>query len=148
MKQRNATIDDVEALAALDEQSFPPKERWSAELWRQELEADDRFVLVTLGASDEVIGAVTFQLTPDVIDLLRVMVEARWRRMGVARDLVRAGTLYAASHGCPRMLLEVRHDNTEARALYESFGFEVIDTRVDYYGPGVDALVMQQQVDA
>ena len=83
----------------------------------------------------------------DVLDLLRVMVDARWRRMGVASDLLSAGILFATSHGCTRILLEVRDDNQLAIQLYERFGFSVIDTRKNYYGPGLDALVMQHEVE-
>ena len=144
--QRSATLEDVPAIAVLDEQSFPPKERWSAELWADELRATDRFVMVATGSSDELVGVATFQLIDDVVDLLRVMVDARWRRIGVASDLMRAGILFATSHGCRRILLEVRDDNQMAITLYEGFGFTVIDTRKNYYGPGLDALVMQHEV--
>ena len=146
MMQRSATLEDVPAIAALDAQSFPLKERWSENLWADELRAADRFVLVAEDSSGVVIGVATFQLIDDVLDLLRVMVSARWRGMGVAADLLRAGILFATSHGCTRMLLEVRDDNERAIALYERFGFHVIDTRANYYGPGLDALVMQHEV--
>ncbi|MGJ6981297.1 GNAT family N-acetyltransferase [Aestuariimicrobium soli] len=146
MMQRSATLDDVPAIARLDEQSFPTKERWSEQLWADELRADDRFVMVAVDSSEALIGVATFQLVDEVLDLLRVMVDARWRRMGVASDLLRAGILFATSHGCTRILLEVRDDNQMAITLYEGFGFEVIDTRKNYYGPGLDARVMQHEV--
>lgn len=146
MRQRSATLEDVPAIAELDTQSFPVKERWSENLWADELRADDRFVLVAEDSAGVLIGVATFQLIDDVLDLLRVMVSARWRGMGVAADLLRAGILFATSHGCTRMLLEVRDDNERAIALYERFGFHVIDTRSNYYGPGLDALVMQHEV--
>jgi [ribosomal protein S18]-alanine N-acetyltransferase len=148
MMQRSATLDDIEAIAALDERSFPPRERWSHQLWADELTSHDRFVLVAADHTGHLVGVATFQLGDEVIDLHRVMVEARWRRMGVARDLLRAGFLYASTHGCSRMLLEVRDDNDTALALYEQFGFRVIDTRKNYYGQGLDALVMEQEVTA
>ena len=40
------------------------------------------------------------------------------------------------------MMLEVRRDNDPAISLYRRFGFETISQRPNYYGGGVDALVM------
>ncbi len=54
-----------------------------------------------------------------------------------------AGLEWAAATGADRMLLEVRHDNRGAIALYEKFGFTAISHRRDYYGAGADAVVMQ-----
>ena len=45
------------------------------------------------------------------------------------------------------VLLEVRPSNTEALALYESFGFRVVGRRRGYYyDTGEDALVMESSV--
>jgi len=42
------------------------------------------------------------------------------------------------------VVLEVRPSNTEARTLYESFGFRVVGRRRGYYyDTGEDALVME-----
>ena len=40
------------------------------------------------------------------------------------------------------MMLEVRRDNSPAIGLYRRFGFETISQRPNYYGGGIDALVM------
>jgi ribosomal-protein-alanine N-acetyltransferase len=44
-------------------------------------------------------------------------------------------------------MLEVRKENFEAIALYESEGYEKIAERQDYYGPGIDAIVMRKELE-
>ena len=44
---------------------------------------------------------------------------------------------------CDRILLEVAETNTPARKLYESFGFNVIHRRKNYYADS-DALIMER----
>ena len=62
-------------------------------------------------------------------------------RQGVADQLMAAGL-----ERCPgRWLLEVRDDNAPALRLYDKHGFTTIDRRADYYGAGVDALILDRR---
>lgn len=139
MSVRPAEPADLTGIVAL-EQGFPPKERWSPDAWRGELEADNRDVLV---AGDPVEGVITVQHVGGVADLNRIVVAPRRRRAGLGRRLVEAGIERATSHECDEMLLEVRSDNAPALALYEQQGFAPIARRRDYYGPGADAVIMR-----
>jgi ribosomal-protein-alanine N-acetyltransferase len=42
------------------------------------------------------------------------------------------------------MILEVGVNNSAAISLYESLGYSIINTRKNYYGPGLDAHVMRK----
>jgi ribosomal protein S18 acetylase RimI-like enzyme len=53
-----------------------------------------------------------------------------------------------AARGVGRVYLEVDRTNAAAIALYRRLGFETTDTRVDYYGPGRDALHMRRDLRA
>jgi ribosomal-protein-alanine N-acetyltransferase len=46
----------------------------------------------------------------------------------------------------PSMMLEVGVNNTSAIALYESLGYSIINTRKNYYGPGLEAHVMRKEL--
>lgn len=144
MSERTATVSDLPGLVALED-SFAAAERWNRQLWSDELAAGDRLVLVTgpVGVGVELTGAATFQLVGDTADLHRVVVAAGHRRHGLARSLVGAGLRWAGEQGATRVLLEVRHDNEPAVALYRSLGFVVIGERRDYYAAGAHALVME-----
>jgi ribosomal-protein-alanine N-acetyltransferase len=46
----------------------------------------------------------------------------------------------------PSMMLEVGVKNSSAITLYESLGYLIINTRKNYYGPGLDAHVMRKEL--
>jgi ribosomal-protein-alanine N-acetyltransferase len=41
------------------------------------------------------------------------------------------------------MMLEVKVDNFQAIGLYESLGYSKLNIRKDYFGAGLDAVVMR-----
>jgi ribosomal-protein-alanine N-acetyltransferase len=55
-------------------------------------------------------------------------------------------TNWAHNQGSTAMMLEVKVDNAEAIGLYESLGYSKLNTRKDYFGPGLDALVMRLEL--
>lgn len=154
---RSATATDLPAIMELERSGFSAREQWSEASWRAELEGTDRIVLVATEPTGprgeetadpyDLRGVITYQVGPDTADLMRVVVApvARGRRVG--RALVRAGLMHVRGRGVERVLLEVRHDNAPAIALYTGCGFSTLTIRADYYGPGADALVMSAPVE-
>ncbi len=135
-------------LSQLDSACFTAPERWSIGSWNGELTADDRLVLIVPGLDDQLVAAATFQLVGNTADLHRVMVAPDHRGHNLATRLLRLGLEWAREGGAERMLLEVRHDNDAAIRLYRRLGFGAIAIRVDYYGPGVDALIMERTLES
>ena len=43
-------------------------------------------------------------------------------------------------------MLEVKVDNQDAIGLYEALGYSKLNTRKDYFGPGLHALVMRLEL--
>lgn len=146
---RGATPADLPAVMELERSGFPVREQWSEASWRAEVEGPDRLVLVATAAEDRAAlqGVVTYQIGPDTADLMRVVVDPAARGRRVGRALVQAGLMQVGGRGVRRVLLEVRHDNAPAIALYTGCGFSILATRPDYYGPGADALVMGADVE-
>ncbi len=147
---RRATAADLPAVLDLEQAGFPPREQWSATSWRGELEGTDRIVLVAVEPDDDpaLLGVITFLVGLDAADLMRVVVAPAARGRRVGRGLVRAGLLHLRGRGVEQVLLEVRHDNAPAIALYRGCGFSTLHTRPNYYGPGADALVMSAPVES
>lgn len=138
----SARTADLDEIFALEEAGFDLPQRWSREAWQAELDNPDRLVLVRHDARGLVVGVATFSLAADMADLLRVVVAPDARGRGIGGSLVRAGMEWAKAVGARRMLLEVSPDNAPAVRTYEKLGFAALDRRRDYYGAGVDALVM------
>ena len=137
-----ARPDDLDAVLVLEEQGFPAAARWSRDSWQAELDNPSRLVLVRHDARGQVVGVASFSLVDEAADLLRVIVAPDSRGRGIGGSLVRAGMEWAKAIGARRMLLEVRPDNDPALRTYRKLGFTALDRRRDYYGTGVDALVM------
>ena len=143
---RVAVSEDLEGLMTL-ESSFPEGQRWSEDSWRGELTGTGRHVLVCDG-SPGLAAAATFSLSDDVVDLHRIVTAASARRQGLARRLVDAGIAWAQEMGADRMLLEVEAGNAPALFLYESTGFHRISERLNYYGPGVHASILERGISS
>lgn len=122
----------------LERVAFPQAEQWSEDSWRAEIVG--AWVVVT---GDPVVGVVAFRVVDEVAELFRIVVAEEARNHGIGRQLLAAGISWARSQLAERVLLEVRADNESALSLYRKAGFEPLQVRRDYYGAGVDAVVMQ-----
>jgi ribosomal-protein-alanine N-acetyltransferase len=79
-------------------------------------------------------------------DILTVGVIAQHRGQGIARQLMAGITEWALEQGSIAMMLEVKTDNAAAISLYESLGYSKLNIRKDYFGSGLDALVMRKEL--
>lgn len=132
---------DLAGVMALEAEGFEATEAWTERAWAEEFEGGDRFVLIGRQGG-EIMAAATYQLVADTADMHRILVAKKYRGQGLAAALITPGLTWAKHNGATRMMLEVRTDNEFAIRLYRRFGFVDIATRPNYYGPGLDALVM------
>ena len=96
-----------------------------------------------------IVGYICLWDVADELHVTNVAVHPDARRRGVARALLESVFAHARAAGSRMVLLEVRPSNTEAIALYDSFGFHVVGRRRGYYyDTGEDALVMEALVAA
>ena len=136
MRVRSATLDDVDAVTALEAQLFGA-DAWSTGSVRDELTGDWRQAVVATH-DDVVVGYAVTARAGDVVDLQRIAVHPAHRRQGVARLLLRAVSFEEP------MLLEVSDANAAALAFYVEEGFVELDRRTRYYRDGSDAVVMRR----
>ena len=98
--------------------------------------------------SSRVVGYMCVWEIGEEVHVTNIAVHPDWRRRGIARALL-GSLLEDARHRGARVVgLEVRPSNSEARALYDSFGFQMVGRRKGYYyDTGEDALVMEARLD-
>jgi ribosomal-protein-alanine N-acetyltransferase len=79
-------------------------------------------------------------------DLLTIAVLPDFRGQGIAQRMLAALESWANKVGATEVILEVDTKNESAIRLYQLAGYEEISIRADYYGLGVDALVMRKEL--
>ena len=140
---RQANAFDLPVFASLDKELFPYSP-WSASQYKEEFSSPTRHFVVAVDEAQNIIGyAGVFAPGGAEADVLTVGVIPSHRGKGIARQLMALITDWAKQQGSIAMMLEVKVDNTEAIGLYESLGYSKLNVRKDYFGAGLDALVMR-----
>ena len=140
---RQANAFDLPVFVSLDKELFPYSP-WSASQYKEEFSSPTRHFVVALDEAQSIIGyAGVFAPGAAEADVLTVGVVPAHRGKGIARRLMGSITEWAQQQGSTAMMLEVKVDNTEAIGLYESLGYSKLNVRKDYFGAGLDALVMR-----
>jgi ribosomal-protein-alanine N-acetyltransferase len=140
---RQANAFDLPVFASLDKELFPYSP-WSASQYKEEFSSPTRHFVVAVDEAQNIIGyAGVFAPGGAEADVLTVGVIPSQRGKGIARQLMVLITDWAKQQGSIAMMLEVKVDNLEAIGLYESLGYSKLNVRKDYFGAGLDALVMR-----
>lgn len=138
--------DDVRAVAAIEWDVFE-HDPWTAEMFHQELDevpaTRDVAVAVEQGA---VVGYASLRFAGGEGDINTIAVARGRQGEGIGRALLEWLLEAAGRHNVGHLFLEVRSDNDIALGMYERRGFQRIDRRRDYYGSGVDALVLRRRM--
>ena len=143
---RVANAFDLAVFVSLDKKLFPYSP-WSASQYKEEFSSPTRHFVVALDDAQSIIGyAGVFAPGGAEADVLTVGVIPSQRGKGIARQLMGLITDWAKQQGSTAMMLEVKVDNTEAIGLYESLGYSKLNVRKDYFGAGLDALVMRLEL--
>jgi ribosomal-protein-alanine N-acetyltransferase len=146
----SAVEEDLPALIDLERACF--SQPWSLASFRGAIQQGPGRVVVLRephgprDAGRGLLAYCVFQVVLDELQVLDLAVRPERRRQGVGRRLLARVLELGAKRGARIALLEVRRSNWPALELYRSAGFELYDTRRDYYSsPREDALLLRQQ---
>ena len=144
-----ATEAQLDEIMNLEHECFA-RDAWPIETMRFELVAEHTRYFV-LEIDGKIAGYAGLSKLPgnDQADVQTVAVHESLRGQGFGRKLMDRLITEAKLLRASELFLEVRADNQVAQNLYESLGFEHIDTRKRYYQPDdVDAWIMRARLDA
>ena len=136
---RLAQADDLDLLAELERACLP--DAWQKSTLQSVLNEARYLVLLV-----EDFGYLIGWSASGAAEIERVGVLPAQRSHGVAASLVRAAIAAFANRGAREVWLEVRADNSAARALYRKCGFEENGVRRAYYDDGEDAILMRRDL--
>jgi ribosomal-protein-alanine N-acetyltransferase len=106
------------------------------------------FFTVAVDGNNQIVGyAAVMVPAPGVeADVLTVGVLPEYRNAGIGTAFMEQLENWATDKEANAMMLEVGVDNANAIALYESLGYSEISVRQNYYGAGLDAIVMRKDL--
>lgn len=135
------TAETAKQVAEIEAACFA--QPWSYEAFFNELKNPMAKTWVALTADKTVAGFLNAGFVLDEGSLNNIAVLEAYRRQGAARLLLAEALQYCQSSGIRLFTLEVRKSNAGAIALYESFGFQQVGQRKNFYTrPTEDALLM------
>lgn len=145
---RPVTLADTPRIAELEEQLFPI-EAWDLEMLLHEVSHADRRYVAAINPEGILIGYAGIMLLGESADIHTIGTCEPGR--GIGQALLNWCEEQAAAAGASELLLEVRVDNTRARAFYTTAGYAELGIRKGYYpSPAgrVDAVVMRKSLAA
>ncbi|MFC4812804.1 ribosomal protein S18-alanine N-acetyltransferase [Paenibacillus sp. GCM10023250] len=138
---RLMTLDDVPAIAAIEEESFTTP--WTKEAFVNELTNNHFARYMVMDYEGAAIGYAGMWTIMDEAHVTNVAVREAYRGQGLGEQLMTGLMRTAVLFGARRMTLEVRVSNAVAQRLYSKLGFEPSGIRPGYYSDNMeDALIM------
>ncbi len=133
--------DDIEGVAALEAACFSVP--WSKDIVSELVTSPYDETWVIREDKNKIIGYITYRISDDIAELMRVAVDPACRGRGYSKILMDKMMRSAARKGVRDLTLEVRPSNTAAVSLYRSYGFREETVRKGYYtDPEEDAVIM------
>jgi len=145
---RQPTALDVPVLTSLERTIFP-NYPWSQAQFKEEiagLGGSRQFILALNDGS--IIGYAGIMVVAAGIpaDLLTIAIMPDFRGQGLAQSMLAELESWAKAKGATEVILEVDVNNASAIRLYKFARYEEISMRANYYGLGLDALIMRKEL--
>ena len=139
---RKMTIEDVPAVAAIDQISFSLP--WPERSFTYEVDMNPVAHCWVAETDDKRIAAMlVLWLIVDEAHVATIATHPDFRKQGIGERILMVALKDAAEAGATHALLEVRERNEAALNMYRKFGFEVAGRRPKYYKDnGEDAILM------
>jgi len=135
---RDADFSDLGAIVALETRVY--EHPWSEAIIREEMTQTNR-IYVVVEVDGDIVGFGGAMLVEDDAHITTLGIDPGQRRDRLGSRLLLTLIDRALDAGSRHLTLEVRESNTNARQLYEQFGFSEAGKRRGYY-PDEDAVVM------
>lgn len=121
----------IDGMEQIENRCF--SEPWSRKSLEDLLTTDYAVYFVAVNDDGAVMGYSGMYVSFDTGNINNIGVLPEYRRKGIGAALLEALCTYCRENGIVLLTLEVRESNIPAISLYESFGFEKVGVRKNYY---------------
>lgn len=129
----------LEQLYEVEQASY--SDPWSRESIQSEVVDTNSRFFAFLSHRGVVLGYACMKLFCDTADIVKLTTHPDFRRLGVAGLLLDHIINYSKKLQLKKLFLEVRESNSSAISLYESFGFDRICLRKNFYQIPIESAV-------
>lgn len=143
---RKATKEDLSAIITIEDNSFDWFERFPESLFLYYIRKLKDGFFVALEPSGEIAGYAILVDTKHYAYVFSIAVLPKKRNQGYAEFLLKFLATRCTEKHIPKIRLDVRVDNKAAVELYKKLGYTKVNKKKDYYGDGLDALMMEKIV--
>ena len=133
-----ATHKEIDLIIDMEKECFGEK-AWTKEMIESDFENRSNYVICYTN-DDESMGYLAFLDLGTECEILRIGIRKRFRNQGNGKALLEFLFDYCIDNKKEKIFLEVSSLNRIAINLYKQEGFNLINTRRNYYGQGDDAL--------
>ncbi len=136
-------VEDIEEVAEIEKAVFSMP--WSKEAFEDTIQKDMTIYIVAK-KQGKVAGYCGLWISFDEADIMNVAVDAKYRRQGIAQQMLLFLMEQAKEKGVEKFTLEVRESNQSAINLYEKLGFKSVGLRKNFYSkPTENANIMWKE---
>jgi ribosomal-protein-alanine N-acetyltransferase len=140
---RQMKEEDIKQVSIIEEKTFSLP--WKKDDFWEVIQKDNYFYLVAC-MGEKIVGYCGFNHVIGEGYIMNVAVAEEYRRLGIARKMLKELIERGKEIGVRAFTLEVRKSNEAAIRLYTSLGFEGTGYRKNFYEkPVEDALIMWKQ---
>lgn len=147
LSMRPATEDDVAEILRIEKAVHAAP--WTAENISAEMAKPyARLLIMTDDETDSKVASyICYWVMFEECHILNVAVDLPFRRLGLAKMLVRTAAREVLRQNIRKILLDVRKSNEAAALLYQGLGFVITHIRKGFYSDGEDAYQMALYMD-
>ena len=128
----------------LDQESL--EQLWTKSQWKKELIDPKR---ICLGIMDlqikKLLGICSAWLIMDELHITFLAVHPTYQRKGLGKSLLSELFKRSKTLETNYILLEVKDNNSPAKAFYKTMGFKIVGKRSTLYKDGSDALILKKE---
>ncbi len=143
---RKATREDLPDILRIETASFDFFDRFPVTLFLYYLQKFRDGFFVVLDIKGSIVGYTILAATNRFAYILSIAIHPINRNQGFAKELIRFLESRCRENSIPKLRLDVRIDNQAAIELYKKLGLTEVKIKKNFYGNGIDAVMMEKTV--